>query len=283
MGGYLSMCESLLERGAKLKQHATQTLMAAASCGRLDILKYLVEKLEQSAGTIADLNAALKAAAGAGHLGAVDYLLEQGADADHTGFTAHKIIQGNIVIKTITALGLASLNGHLSVVERLVGKKAHITSSAGPFFGGPKILPVSALHDASRNGYLDIVDYLLKNDAEFDEDISYDMENQLVIQSPLQIAARVGHYLVVRRLLEAGAGVDRSSGGEGSMRPLVFACEGGHLAAAKELLEKGARVDEDAIKAAEKDSPSMVRLLKSYRKDKASLCMYITWLIISCL
>ncbi|RPB06915.1 ankyrin, partial [Morchella conica CCBAS932] len=131
MGGYLSMCESLLERGAKLKQHATQTLMAAASCGRLDILKYLVEKLEQPAGTIADLNAALKAAAGAGHLGAVDYLLEQGADADHTGFTAHKIIQGNIVIKTITALGLASLNGHLSVVERLVGKKAHITSSAG--------------------------------------------------------------------------------------------------------------------------------------------------------
>jgi hypothetical protein len=87
-------------------------LRAAAGGGRLDILKYLVEKLEKRAGMVdaaleatpkAAPEAALEAAARIGHLAAVDYLLHHGVDVNCTtdGIAIH-------VPNTATALLLAS-------------------------------------------------------------------------------------------------------------------------------------------------------------------------------
>lgn len=275
--GHLSMCERLIERGVDINHEATQTLTAAAGCGRLDILRYLVEKLKKGKGTAVDIHDALSAAARIGHLAAVDYLLQHGADVNHIGsyimkFTTIKIYGKPYTTSstpiTSTALGLASSYGHFSVVERLVGKGAHVNIPEGA--SNIETPHISALHEAAKNGYLDIVDCLLKNGAKVDEDI--DLPDQYRglsgrLKSPLRLAAWAGHYLVVRRLLQAGADVKRY---KSDRTPLVFACKGGHLAAAKELLEGGAPVDEIALEAAKRDSPRMVQLLQSYELHQDS-------------
>lgn len=95
-----------------------------------------------------------------------------------------------------TAVGVAALNGHLSIVRRLVG--------AGGDAGSPGW---SALHYAAFNGHTEIVRFLVANHAALNARAPNG-------NTALMLAARNGHKEVVGILVEAGAdvGLDDSEG-----------------------------------------------------------------------
>jgi len=86
-----------------------------------------------------------------------------------------------------TAIMLAALGGHRSVVEFLISKEAQINQPGW-----------TALLYAATNGHLEIIKILIENHAYIDSS----PDNGL---TPLMMAARAGHISVVRYLLEEGA------------------------------------------------------------------------------
>lgn len=86
-----------------------------------------------------------------------------------------------------TAIMLAALGGHRSVVEFLISKEAQINQPGW-----------TALLYAATNGHLEIIKILIENHAYIDSS----PDNGL---TSLMMAARGGHMSVVRFLLEEGA------------------------------------------------------------------------------
>lgn len=92
-----------------------------------------------------------------------------------------------------TALHLAALKGHLSVVKFLVENGATVDIYDQPDCGNTPLLL------ASCRGHTEIVKYLLDNGANIEDDFSSDS------QTPLIIAAERDHFDTVSLLLEYGA------------------------------------------------------------------------------
>ena len=172
----------------------------------------------------------------------VQFLLSHGADMS---FESH--YSGH------TALSLACLHGHASVVKLLVENKADPNLPMGQV---PIVL-------ASRNGHIKIVELLLDNGADirklpmfvFDESHENYYEDEYAsgtryCSSPnaLMTACIFGHIDLVRLLLQRGANADETlemneDYNNHGMTPLTFASRNGHWDIVRLLLEHGAAVD----------------------------------------
>ena len=157
----------------------------------------------------------------------VHFLLSHGADVS---FESH--YSGH------TALSLACLHGHVSVVKLLVENKADPNLPMGKV---PIVL-------ASRNGHIKIVELLLDNRADirklpmfvFDESHENYYEDEYAsgtryCSSPnaLMTACIFGHIDLVRLLLQRGANADETlemneDYNNHGMTPLTFASRNGH-------------------------------------------------------
>ena len=96
----------------------------------------------------------------------------------------------------VSALNVASQNGHLDVVRELVGMGAQIDMQA------KRVMEHSALIVASQNGHLDVVRELIGMGAQIDM-----QENDGA--SALIVASQNGHLDVVRELIGKGAQIDK--------------------------------------------------------------------------
>jgi ankyrin repeat protein len=124
------------------------------------------------------------------------------------------------------SLYVASANGHLTIVEKLLhhGAKVDATSKQN----------TSPLYAACAHGHIDIVRKLLQNGASVDAIHKYSL-------SPLHVACTNGHIDIARLLLQEGASVDAPHGNDHS--PLHHAASKRHIDIASILLQKGASVD----------------------------------------
>ena len=120
-----------------------------------------------------------------------------------------------------TPLFIASHNGHLEIVERLLMEDANpnISLETG----------ITPLYIASQNGHLEIVERLLMEDA--NPNIS--LETGI---TPLYIASQNGHLEIVERLLmeDANPNTPRENG----CTPLCIASKNGHLEIVERLLKE---------------------------------------------
>ncbi len=128
-------------------------LETAAYHGRLEILEYILKKVENDEDFEYNRDESLITAAGQGHLDIVKYLIEQDA---------------NITTKDedYTALERAAENGHLKVVIYLIEHGAGKKDTESRFVGEKDI----AASLAAKNGYTLIVEYLIEEaDADIKE------------------------------------------------------------------------------------------------------------------
>jgi len=216
--------DALLEAG-----HATTTPFVSALLATLETLDKQFPSLLATDG----LMAALKTAAQTGDEQLVDLCLLLGVDPS---------------ANNNCAIGDASYNGHLSVVNRLL-QDPRVDPSAddnNAIIGAcqyghlpvvdrllqddrvdPSALKNTALHEAVTFGHVSVVDRLLQ-------------ESRVTPSTEvLWLAALQGHLSVVDRLLQ-DARVDPSAYDESS--PLQVACERGHLPIVERLLQES-RVD----------------------------------------
>jgi ankyrin repeat protein len=101
---------------------------------------------------------------------------------------------------------------------------------------------LTPLMRAAAHGDMEIMDLLLAHGA------SVQAVYKLDDFTPLLFAARFGRFGAVKRLLEAGADVNRAA--SSGRTPLFLAAEGGHADVVRYLLERGVKVDQ-ALKTGE--------------------------------
>ena len=89
--------------------------------------------------------------------------------------------------KDESPLMLASLNGHLDLVRKLIGRDADVNKTGW-----------TPLHYAATNGHVEIIGLLLENHAYIDAESPNGT-------TPLMMAAHYGSVAAVKLLLEAGA------------------------------------------------------------------------------
>ena len=117
-------------------------LWAAASAGRLDVVKLLIERNTDVEGTTSTGSTPLRTAAYRGHLDIVRCLVESGADVNARSSRDNS-----------TILMMACFRGHLSVVTYLINKGAFMDLQGKD--------DRTALHHAVQGGHLKIVSELL--------------------------------------------------------------------------------------------------------------------------
>jgi len=198
------------------------------------------------------LDAALIKAAGAGDVGAVKRLLaagayvDAGADEELVGFNAN----GDL---GYTALGNASMFGHINVVKALIAASADVDAHFG------FMARATALRYAAERGHIEIVRLLLSAGADpspsgaagYDKSVrrcAAERNQTAVVNllrsaselSELHIAAETGRITDVRRLLAAGANVNAKD--KGGYTPLHLATWAEQSEVVKVLLAAGADV-----------------------------------------
>lgn len=249
-----------------------------------------IEALDQNDDT------ALIAAAASGATKIVEALLTHGADINHIG-------PGK------TALALASEEGHISLVKRLLAAGANVeTGTTVPLEtasenGHTEIVGLllaagaragRAIVTASLNGHVEIVKKLLAAGADANKYIywrppmgvqdGYEKiikkhrdagvkPNEERFSTPLGAAAHNGHLAVVEELLAAGADIDRTT--EESFTPLQAAVNRGHRIVVEKLLAAGADVNAYGMEylplqlATEWNDTEIVRILKEAGASEA--------------
>ncbi len=190
--------------------------------GKLDLLKYLVEKgidfhTPNSYGVIP-----LHYAARWGRFEMVQYLVENGADVN-----AHNEEIG-------TPLYYAVQSKNLEIVRYLVEKGVEV-NAYDEDMGTP-------LLEAARVDCLAIVQYLVENGAVVN--VGKD------ICTPLHYAARWNHFEMVQYLVENGADVNARE--DDGYTPLIYAAQVDNLEMVRYLVEKGAVVN---VQEDEGDTP----------------------------
>ena len=173
-GGHLEVVERLIIAGADINADPAEdsgytALQAASSGGHLGVVERLLNAGANANASPAEYygHTALQAASEGGHLGIVDRLLKAGADAN-AGYTAPKplgAVKRFILPQAIpydaprtvhcrqSALELASENGHVEVVERLLLAGANVSGDRNQGHGDRE----TALELAFKGGHLEVV------------------------------------------------------------------------------------------------------------------------------
>lgn len=148
---------------------STVPIEFAASCGKLDIVKYLLENG-------ADIGSTINSAAKQGHLDIVKYLVEEEEEYAHGG-----------------ALICAARGGHLDIVKYLVEEEANVNYKDSY----QRDTPIIA---ASSGGNLDVVKYLVEKGADINVVDSTG-------RSPLSASKK--YLEIIKYLLEQGADANK--------------------------------------------------------------------------
>lgn len=222
--GDLAGVESLLAAGADpagAQRLGITPLYLASANGHADLIRLLVAAGADPDSVDAVGETMLMAAVGSGEIRAVETLLELGADANARDRDFEQ-----------TALMFAAREGSVEIAHTLIAAGAEIDARTRV---GPEpdwILP------NSRPGFsfgVGIIRGGLPEDRGMRPFRSGGM-------SPLLYAAREGHTAMVRRLLDAGAGINGTEANE--ITPLLMAVSNDHAETARLLIERGARLDD---------------------------------------
>ena len=219
--GNLDKVQKYIKKGCDVNRNSEETvsygktpLMCAASEGRFDVVKYLID-------CGADVNekgylkqTALHYASGRGDLKVVEALLSKGAEID---------VEDEY---RCTPLMLAAGWGHIDILLYLIDHGADVNKKG---YRKP-----TALHYASKRGDLKVVEALLDKGAEIDVEDEY-------LRTPLMLAAGWGHIDILLYLIDHGADVNK----KGYRKPtaLHYASKRGDLKVVEALLDKGAEID----------------------------------------
>ncbi|MBI5571367.1 MAG: ankyrin repeat domain-containing protein [Desulfomonile tiedjei] len=280
--GKAELVKLFLEKGADLeaKNHARFTALAeAARNGHTDSVKLLLAAGAKVNSKTADGSTPLSLASGQGHDEVVRLLLSHHADIK-SRTSAGK-----------TALILAASQGRLKVVTLLAERGADINAS--------DLEGATPWTEAARNGHASVVKFLMQKGAEITARKKTFLDNQLILaalandvprtgelvglganvnaqtesgDTPLALAAGLGHLKLIETLVEKGAEVNLRTRGETT--PLLLASQSGRKEVAELLLARGAYVDaidKDGntalLLAARHGRPDMVKLLLNAKAD----------------
>ena len=220
INGHQSTVDTLLESGADLNIHHTcceggMALHFAAERGHDEMVSALLLRGASKDALDFDGRTPLMWAVWNRHLSTVQLLLESGADLN-----IHAIDDGS------AALHVAADTGHdgIMVTLLLAGADPNVLDSDD----------ATPLMRAAGQGEQRIVDLLIH--AKADVNISNTSEGSTALHE----AAREGHYEIVCALLLGGAEKDALA--IGGVSSLMRAVEGGHLSIVKKLLQAGAGV-----------------------------------------
>jgi len=169
--GHLKLVKYLVYLGSDVRARGDYAIYWAVFNGHLDIVKYLVKK---GADVSSKNNIAVRIAALHGHLEIVQYLVENGAD---------------IHVSNEYALLMASESGHLDVVQYLASLCTDIRNIN------------DAIYWASAKGHLHIVKYLVS--------LGGDVHGS---GNPLQWPLANGHFEMVKYLAEQGVSTETVDG-----------------------------------------------------------------------
>jgi ankyrin repeat protein len=229
----------------KPKKKADDSLNFAASNGKLEIVRLLVDNNRDPNYKDRDGETALTLAAENGHKDVVEFLLEKGADKnskngegdaalilavknEHPEVVSVLLSNGTDIEardkKGKTALIWAATKNYPEIANQILEKKPKTDSKDNE--GWP------ALHTAAKNGFNEIVEMLCKSGA--DANLKITQQGK----SPLMLASEFGHTGTAKTLIENGASVNaQDNQGSG---PLFLAAEGGHIDTVTLLLDNGA-------------------------------------------
>ena len=156
-----------------------------------------------------------------------------------------------------TALIAAADCGHKEAVEHLLAANANVDERNGE--------GLNALMIAAYRGYADIIEPLLAAGAKIDEMDPHGA-------TALKFAAGRGHEGVIEQLIAWNADIDKKSAD--GVAALYLATEFGHVGAIRRLVKAGASVDDESLDgftplmlAAEKDNPDAIDLLVDAKAD----------------
>ncbi|XP_058834904.1 uncharacterized protein LOC131692068 [Topomyia yanbarensis] len=191
--GHLKIVQLLLNEGANLyacKKDGWSALHTAAQSGRLQVVKYLIEKQKFDINFLdIKLDTALHTAAFHGRLKVVDYLLTKKADFNL------------IDALGATPLFLASLQNHQRIVELLLEKGANLfdTSDDKTLYGK---LNFTILHTAAIYDNVELMKHLIEH-----KQMGKDVGKAFSV-TPLHVAAIFNSSKVIAYLIDQEADVD---------------------------------------------------------------------------
>ncbi|MFP3030623.1 MAG: ankyrin repeat domain-containing protein [Wolbachia sp.] len=221
--GHMDIVNTLIDKGAdvnKAGEDGKTPLYLAAVYGYINIVNTLIDKGADVNLANLDIWAILLLALKKNYPNVVKVLIGKVPDVDRA--------VPDFLKKTgkWTLLLWAAENGHKDVVDALIDKGADVdkVSEAGWW---------SPLHLAAARGYVDIVEALINKGA----DVNKISQGRY---TPLSQAAQFGHVDVARILINNGANVN---GGYSTHLPIYSAIHGGRKEVIELLLEKGADIN----------------------------------------
>eukprot|EP01129_Flabellula_baltica_P003360 TRINITY_DN1313_c0_g1_i2.p1 TRINITY_DN1313_c0_g1~~TRINITY_DN1313_c0_g1_i2.p1 ORF type:complete len:396 (-),score=91.02 TRINITY_DN1313_c0_g1_i2:88-1275(-) len=179
--GNLGVVDYLLNFERDIEEYYPVYLRTASCCGKLDLVKYFVEKGHELDFQDELGETPLMGACSYGHLDIVKYLIEKGASIDKVDD------DGN------TPLLQATSSRELEIMKYLLDKGANIEEH--DYYGNTPLIK------ACRGGTLKIVKYLVESKGADMEAVNRDGE------TPLICASKNKHLRVITYLIEKGASV----------------------------------------------------------------------------
>ena len=219
-------------RPGRASNHYCKAIYVASYCGFTDLVKKLVDQVEDVNLVLGYYGTALGAAALQGQSGVLQVLLEHGAKPD---------IEFGDPCFLKTSLQAAVYGGHVECTRLLIAAGSCVNHMA--ITSGWHCLPAyrTPLSVAARFGHTDVLQVLIEKGA----DVNAIHEGGFTCM-PLLEAAHDGHAEIVQVLLKNGANVNHieyQSDYRALSTPLLAAVVRGDLQMAKMLIENGADVN----------------------------------------